>query len=1066
MKDKITISRRVNRGAGLWLALFFLCFCSFTWAQVKVTGVVVDSFGEPVIGANVTEKNAQSNGTISDLSGNFTLNVKSDKATLVVSFIGYKNKDVALNGRNNVRVVLDEDSQALDEVVVVGYGSVKKSNLTTSVSKMTSDAIEGRPVTTLSDALSGQLAGVQTQVASGIPGESMQITIRGTSSINSSSNPLIVVDGIITEDMSNINPSDVASIQVLKDAAATSIYGARGSAGVILIETKQAEKGAPQVKWESYVGVQKAIDMFDMMNADEWLAYNIYLKNAMYLQKSDSNTMQTPNKLRPSSDRVNTAWLLNPDSDTPDWRTNPELAKTNWVDAILQTALTHNHQVSVSTRGDKFSIFASAGYMKQEGIVEFTGFERFNFRVNASMKINKNITAGINFAPTISKQDRGESEGKDKVIMTAMTFVPIIGIDENTRTYGFNSARPNDVNPYERLKQVTDSRENKNFDVAPWIEAEIIKGLNFKSIFSYSANTRISEYFLPLDVQKLSEKSAKGSSSVVSDDYYSWQNTLSYDFAPWKKHDFNVLIGQSIDGRDIYTASLAAADFPLDNVPTLNQGATPTKASTEKNRVRTSSFFGRLSYNYADKYLLSASVRRDGSSRFGSSNRWATFPSVSGGWKINSEEFMKDVKFINLLKLRASWGMSGNDRIGYNDYISVYNTGNAAYGNSTQIAIYPSNYANRDLKWETTKALDFGFDLSLFKNRVQLNVDYYINKTDDLLYNLQLPAATGFSSMKGNLASIENRGWEIDLTTTNISTKAFKWTSTLNLSQNRNKVLDLGGNDNVITESWNARWITKVGSPISQFLSYKTDGLLTEDDFEKGANGKYDKNKPLVPIMKGQLPGNVKYVDTDDSGSINDDDRVAMGSNEADLMYGFTNRFTYKNFELSVFLRGQLGGQVLFIGARNVDTGGKYGNNNMAKRWLHSYKAEYAGGNPIPTELGVDMSWDGKTPLSYGLGINSEQDGQLHRTDLEIYDATFLRIQNISLSYKLPKNLLQKLGVKDAKVYGTIENLHTFTDYVGNPDTNSHSTNPMLSGADYNTYPLSRKYIFGVNVTF
>lgn len=348
----------------------------------------------------------------------------------------------------------------------------------------------------------------------------------------------------------------------------------------------------------------------------------------------------------------------------------------------------------------------------------------------------------------------------------------------------------------------------------------------------------------------MSVKSATASSKVISGSRTGWQNTLSYDFTLWKKHQMNVLLGQSIENRSIYTADMKATDFPLDNVPTLNQGATPSQASTLKNIVRTASLFGRLSYNYDDKYLVSASMRRDGSSRFGPSNRWATFPSVSAGWKINSEEFMKDIEFISLLKLRASWGMSGNDRIGYSDYVSTFTTGNVAYGNTSQIAIYPTNYANSDLKWETTKAFDFGFDLSLFKNRIQLNVDYYINRTDDLLYNLQLPAATGFNSMRTNLASIENRGWEIDLTTTNINTRSFKWSSTLNLSGNKNKVLDLGGNDEIITDAWNAQFITKVGGPISQFYTYLTDGLLTEADFEVGADGRYNPNKPLVPTVK------------------------------------------------------------------------------------------------------------------------------------------------------------------------------------------------------------------------
>ena len=1067
MGNRIALSKRVEGKSRLWVTLLLLCFCNFTWAQVKVTGVVTDPSGEAIIGANIVEKGVPGNGTISDIDGNFTLNVKSNKAKVTISFIGYKDKTVALNGSTNLKVTLEEDSQSLDEVVVVGYGSVKKSNLTTSVSKMTSEAIEGRPVTNLSDALSGQLAGVQTQTSSGIPGEEMQITVRGVSSINGSSNPLIVVDGVITENMSNVNPSDVASIQVLKDAAATSIYGARGSAGVILIETKQAQKGAPVVKWESYLGFQNAVGLPEMMSPKEWMAYNLYLKNAMWLQKDGNNTLDTPNKDRPSGDRVNPDWLLNPNSDTADWTLRSDIPQTDWIDAILQTAFTHSHQVSVSSKGDKYSIYASAGYLNQEGIVKHTGYERFNFRINASMNINKHIKAGVNFAPTISSQDRGESEGKDKVIMTALTMIPTIGINEGTRSLGFSKFRKDDVNPYERLRQVTDSRNIKNFDVASWVEANIIKGLTFKSMFNYNSENRINEYFLPLDVQKMSVKSATASSKVISGSRTGWQNTLSYDFTLWKKHQMNVLLGQSIENRSIYTADMKATDFPLDNVPTLNQGATPSQASTLKNIVRTASLFGRLSYNYDDKYLVSASMRRDGSSRFGPSNRWATFPSVSAGWKINSEEFMKDVEFISLLKLRASWGMSGNDRIGYSDYVSTFTTGNVAYGNTSQIAIYPTNYANSDLKWETTKAFDFGFDLSLFKNRIQLNVDYYINKTDDLLYSTKLPAATGFSTVKTNLASIENKGWEIDLTTVNVHTKAFKWSSSLNLATNKNKVLDMGGNDNVITEAYDARFITKVGGPISQFYVYRTDGLLTNDDFELGPDGKYDKSRPRVPVLTNQIPGNVKYVDIDGNGEINSDDMVPYGSNDPDLTYGFTNRFSYKNLELSVFLRGQIGGKVLYLAGRSLDTG--RGNYNGLKRWLHAYKEEYAGGNPIPTSLGVDMSWDGKTPLPYGLGNNSplNKDGQMHMTDMAIYNASFLRIQNISLTYKLPKKWLRKSHIQAAKVYVTAENLYTFTDYIGNPDVNSYSPdNPMVRGADYTTYPQSRKYIFGVNLTF
>ena len=385
-----------------WLTAFLLCLSSAAWAQVNVTGIVTDNQGEPIIGASVVEKGRNADGVITDIDGRFSLNVKDAQGTLIFTYTGYKTEQVSLKGRTSLSIAMIEDSQVLDEVVVVGYGSVKKSNLTTSVSKITSDAIDGRPVTNLSDALSGQLAGLQTQTGSGLPGEEMQITVRGTSSINGSSTPLIVVDGVITDDMNSVNPSDVSSIQVLKDAAATSIYGARGSAGVILIETKEAQKGAPTVKWESYIGFQNAVGMPEMMSPKEWMAYNVWLKNAMWLQKDGKNSLETPNMSRPSGDRVNPNWLANPDATVGDYTLRDDLPQTDWIDAIMRTAFTQNHQVSISSKGDRYSLYVSAGYLNQEGIIRYTDFERFNFRINASMNIGKRLTAGIKFAPTVS----------------------------------------------------------------------------------------------------------------------------------------------------------------------------------------------------------------------------------------------------------------------------------------------------------------------------------------------------------------------------------------------------------------------------------------------------------------------------------------------------------------------------------------------------------------------------------------------------------------------------------------------------------------------------------------
>lgn len=1054
--------------------LFLLFFCVSLSAQTnqsaneskqqkKVSGTVVDQNGESVIGASVLVK-GRTVGTITDVEGKYSISASSgDK--LVFSYVGFDTQEISVGDNSIVNVTMKSATKDLDEVVVIGYGSVKKSNLTTAVSKISSESIEDRPFTTISEAFSGQLAGVQTQVSSGVPGEDLQITVRGASSLNSTTPPLYVVDGIITESLNDINPTDIASIQVLKDAAATSIYGARGSNGVVLIETKIAQSGKPVVSFDAYYGFQKADRLPEVMSPTEWLAYNIYCINANYLNVNGLNSMMTANKNRPTNYQIPESWLLNPDSDTPDWRLNPNVSKTNWIDEILRTAPIQSYQLSASGKNDMGSIYMSAGYMEQDGIVKNTDYHRINFRLNGTLNITKKLKLGVNLAPSVAKQRRGESEGKDKVILTALQYPCLIGIDENTRDFGYNPEYPNYVNPYERLMQVTDNKGDNRLNASAWFQYDIIKGLSFKSTYNNNLRSTVYEYFIPANVVAPNANGGQISSgNSYSEVYNNWglQNVLSYDL-DIKKHTINLMAGQSIDNTNTYRATVAATGWPLENVYTLNLATTPVTASTTRYTVRTSSFFGRLSYDYDDKYLFTASVRRDGSSRFGTNNRWGTFPSFSAGWKINEENFMKDLDFLNLLKIRFSWGQAGNDRVGYYDYLSTFDVGNTVYGGQAQATMYPANYANADLQWENTTSIDLGLDISLLKNRIQFNFDYYKNSTNSLLYDLQIPSTTGFSKTKTNIGKIQNSGWEIDLNTVNISTKDFRWTSTLNLSANENKVLDLGGNDDILTAAWNAYFITKVGGPISQFYLYRTDGLLTEDDFAVGADGTYDRTQPLVPVMASQIPGNLKFVDTNNDGQITDDDMVPYGDNMPDLLWGFTNRFSYKGFELSVFLQGQFGGEVYYLASRNINFGRRF-NNNLTG-WLNSYKQTYRGGDPVPYELGVDMSWDGKTPLSYGLGANGVNENTT--TDQRIYDATFLKIKNITLSYNLPKTLLQKAKIRAMRFYISMENVHTFTSYIGNPETNSYNaSNPVLRGVDYSTYPLTRKYTLGVNLTF
>lgn len=1003
----------------------------------KVTGTVTDENGEPIIGANVMVKGSN-NGSITDLNGNFIIKAQAD-AVIQISFIGYIPQEVKLNGKTTVNIILAEDSQALDEVIVVGYGSVKKQNLTSAVSKINTEAIQERPLSTLSDAFQGQLAGVRAQSTTGIPGQDLQIRIRGVNTINGNSNPLYVIDGVPREDMNDLNPNDVASIQVLKDASATSIYGARGANGVIVIETKQGA-GKPTVSFDIYYGLQDPEKSIEMMNTKQWLAYNIWKRNVNYLRQGGS--MKDPMSMRPESQRIPDSWL----TTTTD---------TDWQDAIMETAPIQSYQVSASAKGDIGNIFFSAGYLDQQGVVTNTYYKRLNFRLNAMMNIGKRIRVGVNVAPSASTQDDRDSQGKETVIHHALTQSPIIGLDEATRDWGFpvglGQAFPN---PLEQLKNTLDNTKKNRVATSIWGDVKIIEGLVFKTQFSYNYAGQTYEYFQPGNVTYNNGNVTIGNSNAGAWRDWSIQNTLTYD-KTIKGHALNFMVGQSADEYGSYKIEAKASGWPAESITTLNVATTPTQASTSRSYYRSVSLFGRASYNYKEKYLFTASLRYDGSSRFGDNKKYGIFPSVSGGWKINEEGFMKDIGWISLLKLRAAWGMAGNDRIGNYDFMALLGSYNTSWGNAIQAGIAPSNIENKDLKWEATATTDFGFDFSGFNNRLQFNFDYYINRTNDLLFNVPVPYTTGFSSLRTNLGKIENKGWEIDITSHNL-TGEFKWSTSLNLSRNRNKVLDMGDITEFTNTSWDAQFITRVGGPVSQFYCYRTDGILMPSDFE--ADGK----KAKVAIFTGQEIGNIKYVDQDKNGQINSSDLVPYGNNQPDILYGLTNRFSYKNFELSLLLQGQIGGDVLFLGSRQMDNGAT-DINNFA-RWLRQYKPDYEalygpGENPIP-DMGVDMSWDGKTPSIVGKrGDNND--------DTRIYDASYLRIKNITLAYSIPRHLLGKTILKAARFYISVDNLKTFDSYPGiTPETNSFGNNTTMQGVDYSTYPLSRKYTLGVNVTF
>ena len=1015
-------------------------------AVVKVSGQVLDEKGVPLSGAFVTVVDT-ANGTTTDAEGKWTLTAAKGN-TLEFSFLGFITETLTVTGPGSITLVMKQDSELLGEVVVVGYGSVKKVNLTGSVAKISPDAMKDRPIATIGEAFQGQLAGVYSSASSGgQPGEDLSIRIRGINTINGTSNPLYVIDGVPRDNMSDLNPSDIASIQILKDASSSAIYGSRGASGVILIETKQGS-GKPTVTFDAYYGVQSPERTMDLQNGYEYVAQQMYIRNLNHLRKGGS--MSDPMSSRDIADQIPSWWLT---KDT----------FTDWQSEVLRTAPIQSYQVSASTKGDMGSIFMSAGYLDQQGILVGSVYTKTNGRVNASLNINKKLRVGLNLGVSRSVHNMAGGGGKESALHHAIIHSPLVDRDAATRDNGVpSSTEVGEIfpSPYLRLVQITDQTEYTRINAALWGEYDIMDGLKFKTLYSNTYDGRKYEYFLPGNINRNGYKS-EGSSDAYRIDNWTIQNTLTYD-KTIGKHAFNVLLGQSAEKQNYFVISAEASGWTYENLTTLNLAPTPTVASTSKNAYSNASFFGRFSYNYDEKYLFTASVRRDGSSRFGKNHKWGTFPSVSAGWKINKEDFMKNISWLSLLKVRASWGKAGNDNMGSNypsvaalgSYSTVWN-GNLVSGAA------PSNMPNEDLKWEATKSLNFGVDFAAFKNRLQLSVDYYVNDTEDLLFSKPIPYTTGFNSFTTNIGCVRNSGIEFDLTSTNIVSGDFSWTSNVNLSHNTNKVTDMGGQQVLDVSSWGQKYRTEVGKPLSQFLAYKTIGLLTSECFDSNGNA-------TVPIMAGQEEGNWRYQDTNDDGKITADDMVVCGNNFPDLVYGITNKFAYKNFELSVLVQGQVGGEIMYIGGRHNDLGNS--GRNSYRHWLTSYKPDFeamygAGENPVPVEYcrqhGIDMSWDGKTPFAFG------QSGGGIADDNRIYSTTYLRIKNITLSYTLPASLLKRVNIKGAKVYAAMDNVFIFTDYIGyTPESNTNGNGTTRLGVDYSTYPLSRRLIFGASLTF
>ena len=807
----------------LMLAIMLVVSMSALAQSKTVTGKIVDANGEPVIGASAIVKGT-SIGGVSDIDGNFTIKNVPEDATIQVSYVGYKAQTISVKGKNTLTITLLEDNTTLDDVVVIGYGSVKKSTLTAAVSKMDAKGIENRTLARAETALQGQLAGVQVRTTTGEPGSDMQIRVRGAASVNASSDPLYVVDGVPTDNLSGINPADIQSVEVLKDAASAAIYGSRGSNGVVMVTTKKGKSGKPQVSFNAQFGWQHMEKKLDILSATEWMKFRLRYNDAYYMQQAkskgvtnasikDDNATRLANLRLTKNDYgviLDNRWfqyLSQADRDAHTYdATDEQLCLLDWQDEFYRNAAIQDYNINVAGGSDRTSYMFSGGYMKQDGIARGTGYQRFSLRTKVESKINNYITVGINLAPTYIVNDgSGMVNGKDSQAHQVLTSVPVsepgVGYITNANGNSYYLWAGSSSSPtYYMDKNPSQSRIMK-LAANGFVRVTPIKDLSieFTGAAQYYDKDANAYYTTMASKNWAQGEGAKSSGRHQTERALETlvQAVANYNFTLGKYHNFNAMVGASAEKTSVgYTTDQNFnGPFPNDAVQGSfngSLGGVKTNTVTEKTPKKLTSFFGRLQYNFDEKYMLSASLRTDGCSVFGSDNKWGVFPAASAGWLVSNEKFFKNwnLKWWNTLKFRLSYGETGNNNI---SNTAAYPTlTNTTYGGLS--GYYANSLGNADLGWEKTKSTDIAIDLAFLKNRIQLSLDYYTKKTTDLLYQVPVPGVSGFKTVWDNLGDIDNHGFEIELNTRNLIGQ-FKWDTSFNVAYNKNEVKSLGADN-------------------------------------------------------------------------------------------------------------------------------------------------------------------------------------------------------------------------------------------------------------------------------
>jgi len=1036
------------------ILLIFLALSMFALAHAnaqnrKISGRVTSANdGLPLPGVSIKITGSKT-GVQTDSDGAYTLNIADGQTTITFSFIGYLQQSVTISTANLYNIKLVSDQKLLNDVVVIGYGSTSKRVSTGAISSIKAADIKDRPVTGLDQALQGQLAGVQVTSASGTPGGAVTVRVRGVSTLSADSQPLYVIDGTpiqtgsnsqigfgngTTNALNDINPADIESIDVLKDAAAAAIYGSRASNGVVIVTTKRGKTGKTNIDLDYYTGFQQTTNKVESLTGPQYVAL---------LQDAISNrypTLTTGGVTYPTLSGLITTGLNrgNLAADPSTYST------TNWQDEVFRNAPISNYNLSISGGNDKTRFNITSGYFDQKGILRGSDYSRFNLRLNLDHNVTDKFKVGTSTTFSRSSSNRINNDNNIYgVLSSAILISPTVPIYNADGTYG-HDAYSTVENPVAAYKEPFNLSTAGRLLSNVFGEYKILPSLTFRTNFAADYQVTNERRFLPSTLNAAaSPTNGSGIEAYYSDLNLLNENTLTFN-KTYGDHSLNVLLGESWQKDNQQSVFASGTNFPGNSIQRLSAAAVKTGATSDGSINSLVSFFGRVGYNYKQRYILSATLRTDGSSKFTDGNRFGYFPAISAAWIISDESFMKSAEWLSTLKLRSSWGVTGNNFIG--NFVS--RTLISAGSNFNQVAgLYPSSLGDPNLTWEKTKSTDVAIDFGFLNDRITLTADLYYRKTTNLLANLPLPGSTGFTGYTTNAGSMENKGIEIDLHTVNIKTKDFNWSSSFNISFNKNKILSLANNNAPYAAGF-ASYV-QVGEAAGSFRGYRVAGLFQTqaeiNDLNAAARTKTGNATALYQVAS-TAPGDIKFADLNGDGIITAADQEILGSAQPNFTGGFNNSFTYKNIDLSFFWQFSCGNEI-FNNTRVFGEGmttiyGQFA--SVLDRWT-----------PANTETDMPRAVYGDTNSN---GRNS---------DRFVENGSYLRLKNVNLGYNLPSDLAAKLHMRKLRIFAAATNLITVTNYKGfDPEVSTFNSLPLSAGTDFLSAPQAKTFTFGVNLGF